>query len=100
MASVGLFCFIHKRRKNISTETNTSARPPRTDPRIIPNFLLDEPLWFFADSGMPVVPVTPLDEPLWSSADPGMPVVPVTPLADEDAEDKVVVSRTSILGLR
>ena len=76
MGSIGL-CLL-ERRKRISMGNNaTSARPPRTQPTMIPTLFK-------------------LDDELWAAADPEVLVIL---LVDEGPEvDEVVLSGSSILG--
>ena len=91
MGSIGRFIFILERRRRISIANNTmSARPPRTQPTIIPTLfkLLDDELWAAADPEVPMILL--VDE---------VPEVPMILPMDEDPEaDEVVSSGTSALG--
>ena len=70
------FLFILKRRKRIAINV-ASAWPPRTQPTMIPNLLLDNELW--------------------AAVDPA--VAPVILLVDEGPEvNEVVLSGSSALG--
>ena len=72
MGSIGRFIFILERRRRISIANNTmSARPPRTQPTIIPTLfkLLDDELWVSADPEVPVVDEGPeIDEVVLSGS--------------------------------
>jgi hypothetical protein len=87
MGSIGRFRFILERWRRISIANNaTSARPPRTQPMMIPT--LDVELRAAADPEVPVILLV----------DKG-PEVVILLLADEGPEvDEVVLSGSSTLG--
>ena len=79
MGSIGCFLFILERRKRTSIANNTtSARPPRTQPTMIPTLFK-----LIADD-------------LWAAADPEVPAILL--LVDEGPEvDEVVLLGSSVL---